>query len=82
MYNTGISRRDWLRSSLAASGGALAGASALAGVAKAEPGEKPSSLAITAVETFSLSHKLARFVRAVDGDVAVSHGAAGQAQHR
>ncbi|HVX64912.1 MAG TPA: hypothetical protein VHC19_30120, partial [Pirellulales bacterium] len=60
MYNTGISRRQWLRSSLAASGGALAGASALAGVAKAEPGEKPSSLTITAVETFSLSHKLAR----------------------
>lgn len=58
MHTSGISRRSWLQTSMAGSCGALAGLAS--GEAQAAPAEKPSSLAITKVETFSLRHKLDR----------------------
>lgn len=60
MQNSRTTRREWLRSGMAGSCGALAGLSALPlGLpAPVQADEKPSSLTITKVETFSLRTKL------------------------
>src|SRR5262245_20977579 len=59
---TSMSRREWLRSGMAVSGGALAAMSSLPRAAEAFPASesKPSALKITKVETFALEHKLPR----------------------
>lgn len=63
MRHTGLSRREWLGAGLAASCGAAVAWSPLAEQAKAdEKRGKPSSLTITKVETFALTHKLAKAI--------------------
>ena len=61
MPQTGFSRRDWLRTGLAGTCGAVAAWSPLQQHMEAEEARgKPSSLTITKVETFALEHKLAK----------------------
>src|SRR5262245_31329951 len=61
MSHTGFSRRDWLRTGIAGSCGAIAAWSPLQQeAAAAEERGKPSSLTITKVETFPLEHKIAK----------------------
>jgi len=63
MPQTGLSRRDWLRTGLAGSCGTLAAWSALEKQAEADEARgKPSSLTITKVETFALEHKLPKAI--------------------
>src|SRR4029450_11788818 len=64
MPMSALTRRDWLRSGMAASGSALAAAAALPRAALAAPqaDAKPSSLTITKVETFALEHKLPKAI--------------------
>jgi D-galactarolactone cycloisomerase len=62
METRGLTRRDWLRSGMAASGGALAAVTALPREVSAAPDAKPSSLTITKVETFALEHKLPKAI--------------------
>src|SRR5438132_40197 len=63
MPQTGSSRRDWLRTGLAGSCGALAAWSPLLKQAEAdEVRGKPSSLTITKVETFALEHRLPKAI--------------------
>ncbi|MGE5191135.1 MAG: mandelate racemase/muconate lactonizing enzyme family protein [Deltaproteobacteria bacterium] len=64
MHDSGLTRRDWLRSGIAASGGVLAELSSASGdsPALAAADAIPSALRIAGVETFALEHKLARAI--------------------
>ena len=63
MPQAGFSRRDWLRAGLAGSCGAIAACSPLQQQAEADEARgKPSSLTITKVETFALTHKLSKAI--------------------
>lgn len=63
MPQTRFSRRDWLAAGLAGSCGAIAACSPLQKQAEADEARgKPSSLTITKVETFALTHKLPRAI--------------------
>ena len=63
MFRSSLSRRDWLRTSLAGCSGALALSSPLQRLAAADEARgKPSSLSITKVETFQLDHRLRKAI--------------------
>ncbi len=64
MYEGPLTRRAWLQSGMAVSGGVLAGMATRSGESSAwaAPAAKPSSLTITKVETFALEHKLPKAI--------------------